>query len=148
MSKSRTELFKKAILVAVGATAVTVEKINGVIDELVAKGELSEGQAKSFKEEVKEKAKAEKESLEKKIQESTQKAVAKILKDIGIATVKDLEKLEKKLNAKIEGKEYIEEDCIEIEKVTHSECCDCDDCHENKETAKHSDDCKCDNCLD
>lgn len=148
MSKSRTELFKKAILVAVGATAVTVEKINGVIDELVAKGELSEGQAKSFKEEVKEKAKAEKESLEKKIQESTQKAVAKILKDIGIATIKDLERLEKKLNAKIEGKEYVEEDCIEIEKVAHSECCDCDDCHDSINSAKHSDDCKCDDCLD
>ncbi|MGD9580557.1 MAG: phasin family protein [Vampirovibrionia bacterium] len=118
-TKSTTDLFKKAILVAVGATAVTVEKVNSVIDELVDKGELSEGQAKSFKDEIKEKVHSEKEAFENKISSTTQKVISKVLKDIGVATKSDIEELEKKLTAKIEGKEYIAE--------VKDHCCTCHD---------------------
>lgn len=101
MPKSTSELFRKAVLVAIGATAVTLEKVNSIVDELVEKGEMNEQQAKSFKEEVKEKAIAEKEAFEKKITDTVKTTVEKVLKDVGVATVKDLEALEEKINAKM-----------------------------------------------
>ena len=104
MSKNTSELFRKAVLVALGATAVTVEKLNKVVDELVEKGEMSESQANDLKEEVKVKAKAEKEAFETKMSDSLQKAISKTIKEMGIATVTDLEALEKRINAKIENK--------------------------------------------
>lgn len=113
MTKSTSELFRKAILVAIGATALTIEKVNSIIDELVEKGEISEQQAKSFKDDVKEKAVAEKDALETKILDATQNAVSKVFKDFGIATVKDLDALEKRLNAKISGEQLPEENKTE-----------------------------------
>ena len=130
-TKSTTDLFKKAILVAVGATAVTVEKINSIVDELVDKGELSEGQAKSFKEEIKEKVHSEKEALENRVTSTTQKVISKVLKDIGVATRSDIEKLEKKLTAKIEGTEYTPDEADETDK-----------CHCGCEVHNNENDCK------
>lgn len=145
MSKSRSELFRKAILVTIGATAMTVEKINSVIDELVDRGEMSEQQAKSFKEEVKEKTQAEKEGLEKRISDATHKAISKVLSEIGVATVKDLERLEKRLNAKIEGKEYVEE--VTCCKEKHHADCECEDCLDDKKQ-DHPSGCHCEDCID
>ena len=116
MSKNTSELFKKAILVALGATAVTAEKINGLIDELVEKGEMNEQQAKSFKEEIKQKAMTEKATFENKIQDVIQKTISKIVKDMGLVTVKDLEELEKRLTSKISGAPQ------------HEHGCQCDEC--------------------
>lgn len=121
MSKSSSDLFKKAILVAIGATAVTMEKVNSVIDELVEKGEMSEQQAKSFKSEVKEKAIAEKEAFEKKISDTIQNSISKVLKDMGVATVKDLDSLEARLNARIINEQTPTE-------KKHEENCGCEDC--------------------
>lgn len=130
-TKSTTDLFKKAILVAVGATAVTVEKINSIVDELVDKGELSEGQAKSFKEEIKEKVHSEKEALENRVTSTTQRVISKVLKDIGVATRSDIEKLEKKLTAKIEGTEYTPDEVDETDQC----CCGCEE-HNNENDCK------------
>ena len=134
MSRSTTDLFKKAVLVAVGATAVTVDKINGVVDELVDKGEMSEQQGKSFKEEIKEKARSEKESLEKRFTDITQKATTKVLREIGVVTKKDLEEMEERIIARLEGR------CIE----KHKQDCECEDCVEEK---KHAEGCECEDCI-
>lgn len=131
-TKSTTDLFKKAILVAVGATAVTVEKVNSVIDELVDKGELSEGQAKSFKEEIKEKVHSEKEALETRVTSTTQKVISKVLKDIGVATRSDIEELEKKLTAKIEGTEYQAEETECQTDEAEESCCSCGENRDSK----------------
>ena len=120
MSKSTSDLFRKAILVAIGATAVTVEKVNSVIDELVEKGEMSEQQAKSFKDEVKEKAMAEKETFEKKMQDVMQNTISKVMKDMGLVVRKDLEDLEKRLVNKIEGKSNTQEN------QSGNCCCNCE----------------------
>ncbi len=135
MARSTTDLFKKAVLVAVGATAVTVDKINGVVDELVDKGEMSEQQGKSFKTEIKDKARSEKESLEKRITDITQKATTKVLRDLGVVTKKDLEEMEERIIARIEGR------CIE----KHQQDCECEDCIEDK---KHEECCESEDCID
>jgi polyhydroxyalkanoate synthesis regulator phasin len=101
MNKNTSDIFRKAILVAIGATAVTVEKINSLVDELVEKGEMSKQQAEDLKKEVKEKAVSEKEAIDSKIQSAIDKAISKVLKDIGVATVDDLHALEKRLLTKI-----------------------------------------------
>jgi polyhydroxyalkanoate synthesis regulator phasin len=111
-STSTSDILRKVILVAVGATAVTAEKVNSLVDELVEKGEMSKQQAEDLKEEVKEKSMQEKDAFENKFQATMDKAIAKVIKDMGIATVNDLNALEKRLLTKIaharkEGEEDI-----------------------------------------
>lgn len=114
---NNTDIFKKALLVAIGATAVTFEKVYSYIDELVEKGEMSKEQALKFKEEIKTKAITEKEALENKIQETVNKAISKVIKEMGLATIKDLEDLEKRLTKK-------DEDTTEEESCTECNCSD------------------------
>ena len=55
--KDVNELLKKALLVAVGSVSMSLDKSKEIIDELVAKGELTVKQGKELNKELSHKAK-------------------------------------------------------------------------------------------
>jgi polyhydroxyalkanoate synthesis regulator phasin len=93
------DFIKKTMLVGVGLAAVTREKIEEVVGELVKKGELSEKEGKEMVDELVEKSKGVKKDLEKKIE----KIVADTLKKLNIPTRDELVELKKKVD-KLEKK--------------------------------------------
>lgn len=101
------DLLRKILVASIGAAVLTREKVEGLVDELVKRGEIASKEGpKLVKELLKESQKAKKE-LEEKIEEATQKT----LKKLRLATRAEieelkikLEKLEKKIG-KMEEKE-------------------------------------------
>jgi len=101
------DLLRKILVAGIGAAVLTREKVEGLVDELVKRGEIASKEGpKLVKELLKESQKAKKE-LEEKIEEATQKT----LKKLRLATRAEieelkikLEKLEKKIG-KMEEKE-------------------------------------------
>lgn len=85
---------KKTMLVGVGLAAVTREKIEEIVDELVKKGELSEKEGKEMVDELVEKSKKVKKDLDKKVE----KIVADTLKKLNIPTREELTELKKKID--------------------------------------------------
>jgi len=53
------DAFKKALLLGIGAMAATGEKVDSLIDELVAKGEVTAEEGKRILNEYKEKVKSD-----------------------------------------------------------------------------------------
>ena len=90
---------KKTMLFGVGLAAVTREKIEEVVGELVKKGELSEKEGKEMVDELVEKSKSVKKDLEKKVE----KIVADTLNKLNIPTRDELAELKKKID-KLEKK--------------------------------------------
>lgn len=93
------DFIKKTMLVGVGLAAVTREKIEEIVGELVKKGELSEKEGKEMVDELVEKSKGVKKDLEKKVE----KIVADTLKKLNIPTRDELVELKKKID-KLEKK--------------------------------------------
>jgi len=100
------DLLKRTLLAGIGAAALTREKIDGLVDELVEKGEIASKEGpKLVKELLQESQKAKKE-LEERVEEATQKA----LKKLRLATRAEIEELEAKVEelkkkvGKTEGK--------------------------------------------
>ena len=87
------DLIKKTMLAGVGLAAMTREKIEETIDELVKKGKLSEKEGKEIVEELIEKSKTAKKDLEEKIE----KIVTKSLKKLNIPTRDELTEIKKKI---------------------------------------------------
>ncbi len=93
------DLLKKTLLAGVGAAALTREKVEGLVDELVKKGEIASKEGpKLVKDLLQESQKAKKE-LEERVEEATQKA----LKKLRLATRAEVEELKAKLE-ELEGK--------------------------------------------
>ena len=84
---------KKTMLVGAGLAAMTREKIERTIDELVKKGELSEKEGKELVDELVEKSKSVKKDLEKKVE----KIVTDTIKKLNIPTRDELTALKKKI---------------------------------------------------
>ncbi len=97
--KEPFELWKKAFLVGLGATAVTVEKIQELANELVERGEMTQKDAKSFSEDLKERAMKEKEQLEKKVKDTVETQLSSAVKSLGLVTKADFDKLKKELDS-------------------------------------------------
>jgi poly(hydroxyalkanoate) granule-associated protein len=87
------DLIKKTMLAGVGLAAMTREKIEKTIDELVKKGKLSEKEGKEIVEELIEKSKTTKKDLEKK----TEKIITKSLKRLNIPTRDELTEIKKRI---------------------------------------------------
>ena len=87
------KFIKKTMLVGAGLAAMTREKIEGTIDELVKKGELSEKEGKELVEELVEKSKKYKKDLEGRVE----KIVADTVKKLNIPTRDELTALKKKI---------------------------------------------------
>ena len=93
------DLLKKTLLAGVGAAALTREKVERLVDELVKKGEIASKEGpKLVKDLLQESQKAKKE-LEERVEEATQKA----LKKLRLATRAEVEELKAKLE-ELEGK--------------------------------------------
>ena len=85
---------KKTMLVGVGLAAVTREKIEEIVGELVKKGELSEKEGKDMVDDLVEKSKKVKKDLDKKVE----KIVADTLNKLNIPTREELTELKKKID--------------------------------------------------
>ena len=87
------ELIRKTVLTGIGLAALTKEKIEEVVKEVVEKGKLSEKEGKEFIDELLKKSEDTKEKVEGQIE----KAVQATLKKMNLVTRDDLSKLEKQI---------------------------------------------------
>lgn len=92
------ELLRKTLLMGIGAATLTKEKIDGLVDELVKKGEIASKEGPELVKEFLEESQKAKKELEKRVDEATQKALKKLnlasgteMKELK-ARVKELEK--------------------------------------------------------
>ncbi|MBZ4665325.1 hypothetical protein [Mahella sp.] len=86
---------KKAFLIGIGAMAATGEKIDELVDELVAKGDVTAEEGKKILDQYKEKVKANQQDISSKAKEE----LSKMLDKMNLATKKDLEEIKARLDA-------------------------------------------------
>ncbi len=91
------ELWKKAFLVGLGATAMTVEKVQEFVNEMVERGEMTQKEAMSFSEDLKNRAMKEKEAVETKLHDIVDAQLKAAIKRLGLVTKEDLELLREEL---------------------------------------------------
>lgn len=91
--KQPSELWKKAFLIGLGATAATVEKIQELANELVERGEMSQKEAKSFSDDLMNKAMKEKDQFENRVKDTVDSYMKSVVKSMGLATREDIENL-------------------------------------------------------
>ncbi len=90
------EGLKKFLLMGIGAAAVTVEKSQQVVDELVKRGELTVEQGKELNQELKRNVKKSLDDMNKAAEEvgdATDEKVTDFEEKISGMTVEELEKL-------------------------------------------------------
>ncbi|MBW2650154.1 MAG: phasin family protein [Deltaproteobacteria bacterium] len=87
------DFIKKSVLAGIGLAAVTREKIEKTVDELIKKGEMTEKEGKEAIEEFAEKSKEFKKELTKKVE----KAVADTISKLNIPTRKEFAELKSKI---------------------------------------------------
>ena len=85
---------KKVLLAGIGLTAMTYDKAEKIVKELMDKGRLTLDEGKELQSELKRKSQAEAEGLLGQIKEKSQ--------SLQYATKEDLERLEGKLDAPLE----------------------------------------------
>jgi len=88
------DFFEKAYLAGLGALTVTKDKAKEIVDELVEKGKITAEEAPKFLKDVIAKAEEGKKEIEQRIQKGTEDALNKL----NVASKKDIEALEKKLD--------------------------------------------------
>ncbi len=89
------DLFKKGVLMGLGAVTITKEKAEQIVDELVKKGEVAKDKRPQAVQDLLKKAEEQEKALFDKITAEVNKALAKL----DIPTKEDLKKLEKKIDA-------------------------------------------------
>jgi polyhydroxyalkanoate synthesis regulator phasin len=87
------ESVRKLGLIGAGLWAITEDKINDLVKELVDKGDISKEEGKKAIQDMLEERKKQKIDLEKKISEKIQESISKT----EIFTKKDLHKLESRI---------------------------------------------------
>lgn len=85
---------KKLGLVGIGFAMLTREKAEKLIDELVKKGEISRKEGDVIVKDLMKKSEAQRKELEKRINAE----IKKTLDGVGVATKKDIERLERKID--------------------------------------------------
>lgn len=85
---------KKLGLVGIGLAMLTKEKTEKLIDDLVKKGELSRKEGDAMVKDLVKKSEAQREELENRIDAEVKKTLDKA----GVATKKDIARLEKKID--------------------------------------------------
>jgi polyhydroxyalkanoate synthesis regulator phasin len=95
--RGMSDILKRAIALGLGLTAVSKEKVEQFVDDLVAKGEVAQSESKEAVNRLI--ARGEEQRLE--IKRMVQDQVKKILSDLDVATKQDLKDLEHKLKAAI-----------------------------------------------
>jgi polyhydroxyalkanoate synthesis regulator phasin len=87
------DLIRKVVLTGIGLAALTKEKIEEVVKEVVEKGKLSEKEGKEFIDELLKKSEGAKEKVEGQIE----KALQATLRKMNLVTRDEFSKLEKQL---------------------------------------------------
>lgn len=95
--KDPFEMWKKAFLMGVGATALTVEKMQELANELVERGEMSQKDAMSFSEDLRSRAMKEKEQFESRMKESVESYMKTAVKSMGLVTREEYEALKEEI---------------------------------------------------
>jgi polyhydroxyalkanoate synthesis regulator phasin len=91
------EPLKKAFLIGLGATVLTAERVKELMDDLVARGELSQNEAKQFGDDLRERAIKEKELFEGRVKEVVDGYLKKAVDSLGLVTKADLDTLRAEL---------------------------------------------------
>ncbi|GAA0401477.1 phasin family protein [Paenibacillus motobuensis] len=94
-----SDLLKKAISLGWGLTIVSKEKIEGIVDELVRRGELAPSESKQLVERLIDKGAEEQDRFKELINEQ----VRSVMQGMGLATVKEVEELKGRV-AELENK--------------------------------------------
>jgi polyhydroxyalkanoate synthesis regulator phasin len=102
--KDPFELWKKAFLIGLGATAVTMEKVQELANELVERGELTQKDARGFSEDLKNRALKEKELFETKIKESVDGYMKAAVRNFGLVTREEWEELKAQVDSQKSSK--------------------------------------------
>ncbi|MCB0837964.1 MAG: hypothetical protein KDD63_13705 [Bacteroidetes bacterium] len=98
------DLFKKFIYTGVGFAALTAEKLQEAVDELVGKGKISKDEGKKIVDDFFENTETKKEEFERKLKEAAENLMDKI----SLPTKSEFDDLKKKveeLEAKLAAKE-------------------------------------------
>jgi len=95
------DFIKKSMLIGVGLAALTREKIENTVDELIKKGEISEKEGKEAIDELMEKSK----EFKKELTEKVEKAVADAIKKLNIPTRKEFAELKNKVEQLVKSQE-------------------------------------------
>lgn len=97
-----SDLFKRAVSLGLGLTMVSKEKVEGIVGDLVKRGELAPSESKALIEKLVERGNEEQANFKKLIEGQ----VEKVLIDLGVPTKDDvyrlnmrIEELERKLSA-------------------------------------------------
>ncbi|RKY58840.1 MAG: polyhydroxyalkanoate synthesis regulator [Candidatus Neomarinimicrobiota bacterium] len=88
------DLFKKAVLMGLGTVTITKEKVEQIVDELIKKGELTEGERSKAIRDFLLKAQEQEKVLDEKVTSIVKKTIEKF----DLPTRKDIERLEKKID--------------------------------------------------
>ncbi len=89
------DFFEKGFLATVGAFSLTREKTQEMVDELVKRGEINREEGKQLVERMVNRGEEEQNHLRKLVHQE----VHKVLNELNLATKKDLEDLQGKLDA-------------------------------------------------
>lgn len=92
---SINEFLKKSVAFGLGAAAFSAEKLKQFADEMVARGEMTQDEARRFVDDVSKKADDEKKSMQTWISEQ----VSKVLQQAGAAEVNRVADLESRVAA-------------------------------------------------
>lgn len=90
-----TGIFKKFILIGLGAVSITKEKAEKLAAEIVKKGKMSEKEGEKVAKDLMEIAEKGRQAVEAKIN----KAIDNILRKRGVPTKREFEELKKKVDA-------------------------------------------------
>lgn len=88
------DLLKKVMLAGLGAFAITKEKAEEIVDELIKKGELTEDKRLKTVQDLLDKAREQEDALNAKVAAT----VKNVLEKLDLPTRKDIARLEKKLD--------------------------------------------------
>ncbi len=88
-----SEIFRKMALFGIGAIAISQEKLDEFVQEMVKKGELNREEGKKFVIDVL----SEKDRQLKEVEEKINKKVKDVVESSGVASKKDIEDLSKRM---------------------------------------------------
>jgi polyhydroxyalkanoate synthesis regulator phasin len=94
------EYTRKLALLGIGIAALTREKAEEIVNELVETGDLSEDDGKKMVKDLMSSSSKHKSALEKKIEDEVKKAATKL----NLASKDDIKRLERKIAALEKGK--------------------------------------------
>ncbi len=108
------EFVKKTLSFGLGAALLTGEALRQVAEDAVSRGEMSRDEAKSFIDDVTQRADQEKDNMQNWMREQ----MAKMMRDMGVAERTTLESLEKRVDAIQFRLDAAESEVYEHEEIT------------------------------